>query len=39
MDFAFFSIAFNIKKVYSMMAKQGKNMENTSNFALFLFIF
>jgi len=29
MDFAFFAIAFNIKKMYSKMTKQAKNGGNT----------
>ncbi len=35
MDFAFFAIAFNIKKMCSKMAKQGKNGGNTPHFGLF----
>ncbi len=34
MDFAFFAIAFNIKKMCSKIAKQTKNGENTPNFGL-----
>ena len=36
MDFAFFAIAFNIKKMYSKMAKQAKNRENTPLPGLFI---
>lgn len=35
MDFAFFAIAFNIKKMCSKMAKQAKNGENTPQNGLF----
>ena len=38
MDFAFFAIAFNIKKMCAKIAKQGKNGENTPHFGLFLLI-
>lgn len=38
MDFAFFAIAFNIKKMCSKIAKQTKNGENTPPFGLFLLI-
>ena len=38
MDFAFFAIAFNIKKMCSMIAKQTKNGGNTPHFGLFMFI-
>ena len=34
MDFAFFAIAFNIKKMCSKIAKQTKNGGNTPNFGL-----
>lgn len=36
MDFAFFAIAFNIKKMCSKMAKQTINGGNTLHFGLFL---
>ena len=36
MDFAFFAIAFNIKKMCSKIEKQAKNGENTPHFGLFL---
>lgn len=36
MDFAFFAIAFNIKKMCSKMAKQTKNGGNTPLFGLFI---
>ena len=36
MDFAFFAIAFNIKKMCSKIAKQTKNGGNTPHFGLFL---
>ena len=36
MDFAFFAIAFNIKKMCSKIAKQAKNRGNTSHFGLLL---
>ena len=36
MDFAFFAIAFNIKKLCSKMAKQGQNGENTPNFGMYI---
>ena len=39
MDFAFFAIAFNIKKMCSKIAKQTKNGGNTPCFGLFLRIF
>lgn len=35
MDFAFFAIAFNIKKMCSKIAKQAKNGGNTSSMACF----
>ncbi|MGM9795475.1 MAG: transposase [Candidatus Aphodosoma sp.] len=38
MDFAFFAIAFNIKKMYSKIAKQTKNGGNTPHFGPFLHI-
>ena len=38
MDFAFFAIAFNIKKMCSKIAKQTKNGGNTTHFGLFLLI-
>ncbi len=38
MDFAFFAIAFNIKKMYSKIAKQAKYGGNTPCFDLFLYI-
>lgn len=38
MDFAFFAIAFNIKKMCSKIAKQAKNGGNTPPFDLFLLI-
>lgn len=38
MDFAFFAIAFNIKKMCSKIEKQAKNGENTPHFGLFLLI-
>ena len=38
MDFAFFAIAFNIKKMRSKIAKQAKNGGNTPHFGLFLLI-
>ena len=38
MDFAFFAIAFNIKKMCSKTAKQTKNGGNTPCFGLFLHI-
>lgn len=38
MDFAFFAIAFNIKKMCSKIAKQTKNGENTPHFGLFMII-
>ena len=38
MDFAFFAIAFNLAKMWSIMAKQAKNGGNTPFFALFLHI-
>lgn len=38
MDFAFFAIAFNLKKLCSKLAKQAKNGENTPFFGLFFFI-
>ncbi|WP_289826063.1 transposase, partial [uncultured Duncaniella sp.] len=39
MDFAFFAIAFNIKKMCSKIAKQTKNGGNTPHFGLFLHIY
>ena len=36
MDFAFFAIAFNLKKMCSKIAKQTKNGENTPHSGLFL---
>ena len=36
MDFAFFAIAFNIKKMCSKIAKQTKNGGNTHHFGLFM---
>ena len=36
MDFAFFAIAFNIKKLCSKMAKQCLNEENTPNFGIYI---
>ena len=36
MDFAFFAIAFNIKKMCSIIAKQAKNGENTPHPDLFI---
>ena len=39
MDFAFFAIAFNLKKMCSKTAKQTKNGENTPHFGLFLIIY
>ena len=38
MDFAFFAIAFNIKKLCSKIAKQTNNRGNTPDFCLFLLI-
>ena len=38
MDFAFFAIAFNIKKMCSKIAKQVKNGRNTPHSGLFLLI-
>lgn len=38
MDFAFFAIAFNIKKMCSKIAKQAINGENTPCFGLFILI-
>ena len=38
MDFAFFAIAFNIKKMCSKIAKQTKNGGNTPHTGLFLLI-
>ena len=35
MDFAFFAIAFNLAKMWSIMAKHAKNGGNTPFFALF----
>ena len=39
MDFAFFAIAFNLKKMCSKMAKQTRNGGNTPKSGLFLLIF
>ena len=39
MDFAFFAIAFNLKKMCSKIAKQTKNGGNTPHFGLFLLLF
>ena len=39
MDFAFFAIAFNIKKMCSKIAKQTKNGGNTPHFGLFIHIY
>ena len=39
MDFAFFAIAFNIKKMCSKIAKQAKNGGNTPHSGLYLIIF
>lgn len=39
MDFAFFAIAFNLKKMCSKTAKQTKNGENTPHSGLFLIIY
>ncbi len=39
MDFAFFAIAFNLKKMCSKMAKQTKKGGNTPPFVLFLRFF
>lgn len=39
MDFAFFAIAFNLKKMCSQMAKQTRNGGNTPKSGLFLLIF
>lgn len=38
MDFAFFAIAFNIKKMCSTIAKQTKNGGNTPHFGLFILV-
>ena len=38
MDFAFFAIAFNIKKMCSKIAKQTKNGRNTPHFGPFIFV-
>ena len=38
MDFAFYAIAFNIKKMCSKIAKQTKNGGNTPHFGLFMLI-
>lgn len=38
MDFAFFAIAFNIKKMCSKIAKQTENGGNTPRSGLFLLI-
>lgn len=38
MDFAFFAIAFNIKKMCSKIAKKTKNGGNTPHFGLFMII-
>ena len=37
MDFAFFAIAFNLKKMCSKIAKQTKNGEDTPHFGLFMY--
>ena len=37
MDFAFFAIAFNLKKMCSKIAKQTKNGEDTPYFGLFMY--
>jgi transposase len=39
MDFAFFAIAFNIKKMCSKMAKSEKNGGNTPHYRRFIFVF
>ena len=39
MDFAFFAIAFNLKKMCSKIAKQTKNGGNTPHFGLFILIY
>ncbi len=39
MDFAFFAIAFNIKKMCSKIAKRTKNGGNTPHFGLFLLLY
>uniref|UniRef100_UPI0025A9EFE8 transposase n=1 Tax=uncultured Duncaniella sp. TaxID=2768039 RepID=UPI0025A9EFE8 len=36
MDFAFFAIAFNIKKMCSKIAKQAKNGRDTTHFGLYM---
>lgn len=38
MDFAFFAIAFNIKKMCSIIAKQAKNGGNTPHPDLFIHV-
>ena len=38
MDFAFFAIAFNLKKMCSKIAKQAKNGGNTPHFGLILLV-
>ena len=38
MDFAFFAIAFNLKKMCSKIAKQTKNGGNTPHFGLFILV-
>ena len=38
MDFVFFAIAFNLKKMCSKIAKQTKNGGNTPHFSLFMLI-
>ena len=38
MDFAFFAIAFNLKKMCSKIAKQAKNGGNTPHFGLFMLL-
>ena len=38
MDFAFFAIAFNLKKMCSKLAKQAKNGGYTPLFGLFIFL-
>lgn len=39
MDFAFFAIAFNLKKMFSKITKQVKNGGNTPHFDLFLLLY
>ena len=38
MDFAFFAIAFNLKKMCAKIAKQAKNGGNTPHFGLFMLL-